>query len=63
MHPEVVIVIPGDDPPQLQGSPHLERLKSHGDVILHVDRPPTVEDQVRRAGPRATPCWSVSKWC
>jgi D-3-phosphoglycerate dehydrogenase len=50
MYPDVVIVIPGDDPPQLQGSPHLERLKSHGDVILHVDRPPTVEDQVRRAG-------------
>jgi D-3-phosphoglycerate dehydrogenase len=50
MHPDVVIVIPGDDPPQLQGSPHLERLKSHGEVVLHADRPPTVEDQVRRAG-------------
>src|SRR5262245_7894346 len=50
MHPDVVIVIPGDDPPQLQGSPHLERLKSHGEVILHADRPPTAEDQVRRAG-------------
>jgi D-3-phosphoglycerate dehydrogenase len=50
MHPDVVIVIPGDDPPQLQGSPHLQRLKCHGEVILHVDRPPTVEDQVRRAG-------------
>src|SRR6516164_3841483 len=46
---DVVIVIPGDDPPQLQGSPHLERLKSHGDVILHVDRPPTAEEKVRRA--------------
>jgi D-3-phosphoglycerate dehydrogenase len=45
----VVIVIPGDDPPQLQGSPHLERLKSHGEVILHAARPSTVEDQVRRA--------------
>jgi D-3-phosphoglycerate dehydrogenase len=50
MHSDVVIVIPGDDPPQLQGSPHLERLKSHGEVILHADRPSTVEDQVRRAG-------------
>ncbi len=49
MHPDVEIVIPGDDPPQLQGSPHLERLKSHGEVLLHLDRPPTVEDQVRRA--------------
>jgi D-3-phosphoglycerate dehydrogenase len=50
MNPDVVIVIPGDDPPQLQGSPHLERLKSHGEVVLHVDRPATVEEQVRRAG-------------
>ena len=50
MRPDVVIVIPGDDPPQLQGSPHLERLKSHGDVVLHTDRPPTAEDKVRRAG-------------
>ena len=50
MHSDVVILIPGDDPPQLQSSPHLERLKSHGEVILHVDRPPTIEDQVRRAG-------------
>src|SRR5438874_2500866 len=50
MHSDVVIVIPGDDPPQLQGSPHLERLKSYGEVILHVDRPSTVEDKVRRGG-------------
>jgi phosphoglycerate dehydrogenase-like enzyme len=50
MHADIVIVIPGDDPPQLQGSPHLKRLKSHGEVILHADRPSTVEDQVRRAG-------------
>ena len=50
VHPDVTIMIPGDDPPQLQGSPHLERLKSYGKVILHVDRPSTVEDQVRRAG-------------
>jgi len=49
MQPNPVVVIPGDDPPQLQGSPHLERLKSQGEVILHADRPPTVEDQVRRA--------------
>src|SRR5215831_10976977 len=29
---DVAIVIPGDDPPQLQGSPHLERLKHYGEV-------------------------------
>src|SRR5262245_14372254 len=50
MRSDVAIVIPGDDPPQLQGSPHLERLKSHGEVVLHTDRPPTAEDKVRRAG-------------
>jgi D-3-phosphoglycerate dehydrogenase len=50
MRSDVVIVIPGDDPPQLQGSPHLERLKRHGEVILHADRPATAEDKVRRAG-------------
>ena len=50
MHSEVAIVIPGDDPPQLQGSPHLARLKNYGAVILYVDRPSTVEDKVRRAG-------------
>src|SRR5436309_820065 len=49
MHSDVVIVIPADDPPQLQGSPHLERLKRHGEVILHADRPSTVEDKVCRA--------------
>jgi D-3-phosphoglycerate dehydrogenase len=43
------IVIPGDDPPQLQGSPHLERLRVYGRVILYTDRPPTPEEKVRRA--------------
>ena len=50
MPSDVEIVIPGDDPPQLQGSPHLERLKHYGEVILHADRPSTDEEQVRRAG-------------
>ena len=50
VHSDVAIVIPGDDPPQLQGSPHLARLKNNGAVILYVDRPSTVEDKVRRAG-------------
>src|SRR4051794_18297907 len=49
MNPDAVIVIPGDDPPQVQGSPHLERLKSHGTLILHTDRPATAEEKVRRA--------------
>ncbi len=50
MQPDVVIVIPGDDPPQLQGLPHLDRLKRHGRVILCADRPATAEEKIRRAG-------------
>jgi phosphoglycerate dehydrogenase-like enzyme len=46
---DVVIVIPGDDPPQIQGSPHLERLRTYGDVRLHTDRPPTAEEKIARA--------------
>jgi len=46
---DVVIVIPGDDPPQLQGSPHLERLRRYGEVRLHTDRPATTEDKLARA--------------
>jgi phosphoglycerate dehydrogenase-like enzyme len=42
------IVIPGDNPPQIQGSPHLERLRNYGEVILHTDRPATPEEQLRR---------------
>jgi D-3-phosphoglycerate dehydrogenase len=42
------IVIPGDDPPQLQDSPHLERLRRHGEVVLHRDRPADDEEKVRR---------------
>src|SRR5437773_2563360 len=46
---QVTIVIPGDDPPQLQGSPHLQRLRAHGEVILHTDRPATAEEKICRA--------------
>ncbi|MCI0460688.1 MAG: hydroxyacid dehydrogenase [Gemmataceae bacterium] len=52
--PRVTIVIPGDDPPQLQGSAHLDRLHRYGEVVLHTDRPTTPEEKVRRA--RAATC-------
>jgi phosphoglycerate dehydrogenase-like enzyme len=45
----VVIVVPGDDPPQIQGSPHLERLRAYGEVVLFTDRPRTLEEQLARA--------------
>ncbi len=43
------IVVPGDSPPQIQGSPHLERLKPYGDVVIYTDRPETPEEKIRRA--------------
>jgi D-3-phosphoglycerate dehydrogenase len=42
------IVVPGDVPAQIADSPHLERLRAYGDVVVHRDWPPTVEDQVER---------------
>jgi D-3-phosphoglycerate dehydrogenase len=44
-----MIVIPGDDPPQIQGSPHLERLRPYGEVVLYTDRPATDAEKLRRA--------------
>ncbi len=49
MNAPPIIVIPADDPPQLQGSQHLDRLRAHGTVRLHTDRPGSVEEKVRRA--------------
>ena len=43
------IVVPGDNPPQIQGSPHLQRLESYGDVTLYTDRPESLEEQIDRA--------------
>ena len=44
-----LIVIPGDDPPQCQGSPELKRLEELGDVVLYPDRPDSREEKIRRA--------------
>lgn len=44
----VTIVIPGDDPPQMQGSAQLERLKRYGETVLYTDRPETIEEKIRR---------------
>ena len=45
----VKIVIPGDDPVQCAGSPHLEKLKPYGDVELYTDRPGSSAEKVARA--------------
>ena len=34
-----LIVVPGDHPVQLAGSPHLERLRPYGEVVLYSTRP------------------------
>jgi D-3-phosphoglycerate dehydrogenase len=44
-----LIVIPGDDPVQIAGSPHLERLRAYGEVVLHRDRPTDDDEKLRRA--------------
>ncbi len=44
-----LIVIPGDDPVQIAGSPHLDRLQPYGKVVLFRDRPGDDEEKVRRA--------------
>ncbi|MBT4497735.1 MAG: hypothetical protein HOC74_08440, partial [Gemmatimonadetes bacterium] len=49
MSERVRIVVPGDDPPQIAGSPQLERLESYGDVVIYEDRPEGVEAKVERA--------------
>lgn len=43
------IVIPGDDPVQIAGSPHLDRLEQYGKVVLHTDRPDSDDEKIRRA--------------
>ena len=45
---DLVIVIPGDDPPQITGSPHLEKLRSIAKVILYHDRPRNSQEKVER---------------
>lgn len=48
MTDRVRIVVPGDDPPQIAGSPQLARLEPYGDVVLYEDRPATQEEKLER---------------
>jgi len=45
---DIKIVVPGDDPPQIQGSPHLDRLVGKGNLVIHKDRPMDVAEKVER---------------
>lgn len=44
-----IIVIPSDDPPQMAGSPHLERLREFGEVAFFDSRPADESEQIARA--------------
>ena len=43
------VVIPGDDPPLLQDTTHLKRLRRYGDVDLYTDAPETLQEQAARS--------------
>ena len=44
-----IFVVPGDNPAQIQGSPHLERLRPYGEVIVYTDSPVSLEEKIERA--------------
>jgi D-3-phosphoglycerate dehydrogenase len=45
---DIKIVVPGDDPPQIQDSPHLDRLAGRGELVIHTDRPKDEADKIAR---------------
>ena len=49
MAERVKILVPGDDPPQIAGSPQLDRLAAYGDLELHDSRPSTEHEKIDRA--------------
>ena len=44
----VIFVVPGDEPVQIQGSHHLQRLKSYGEVTVYTNRPAIEEEKIER---------------
>lgn len=48
MAKQPLIVVPGDHPVQLAGSPHLERLRPYGEVALYSTRPAGDAEQLTR---------------
>jgi D-3-phosphoglycerate dehydrogenase len=49
MAQSVKIVVPGDDPQQIAGSPHLKRLELYGEVVLYRTRPAGFAEKIERA--------------
>ena len=48
MSEPVKIVVPGDDPPQIAGSPALERLEPWGELVVYADRPGSEDEKIER---------------
>ncbi len=48
MSERVSIVVPGDDPVQIAGSPHLERLREYGDVVVYDASPADSAEKIAR---------------
>ena len=48
MDEAVKIVVPGDDPPQIAGSPALERLATRAEVVVYSDRPDNEDEKIAR---------------
>ena len=45
---KLIFVVPGDEPAQIRGSPELERLKPHGELVMYPDVPTAMDEQMRR---------------
>ncbi len=44
-----LVVIPGDQPPAIVGSKHLDRLREHFEVVLYDSRPASDQEKIDRA--------------
>ena len=54
MTERVKILVPGDNPTQIGGSPHLERLAPYGDLELYADTPESGEEKIIGIGREVT---------
>ena len=45
MNNKAIIIIPGDDPPQCQGSPQLKKLEAFGEIVLYSNRPESNQEK------------------
>jgi len=64
------IVVPGDDPVQIAGSEHLKKLEPYGNLVIHTDRPGSLQEKVERAAEarvlmntRGAVTWGEEEFC